>query len=146
VRLQFNEPVEAEFDPIQVRDGRNHRVDLGGARTSARDSEVVVVDLKSLRGGSYAVQYRVTSLDGHVVEGEYGFTVSHGSSRDAAQAEGENRGVQPAAGTEADAPEDAAAPDPTSSPRGLGLGALGFIALTLLAAMRLRRHKPGGPR
>lgn len=82
VELRFSEPVDAEFDPVVVRDGGGVRVDKGDARVNPEDARVVLADLKKLPGGSYTVKWRVTSIDGHVVEGRYVFavggTVDHG--------------------------------------------------------------------
>ena len=38
------------------------------------------VALPPLPGGAYAVRYRVLSVDGHVVEGAYSFTVAGGAN------------------------------------------------------------------
>jgi copper transport protein len=55
VELHFSEPVDAEFDPVVVRG--------------------VLADVERLSKGSYTVKWRVTSIDGHVVEGRYDFAV-----------------------------------------------------------------------
>lgn len=75
VQLRFSEPVEAEFEPIEVYDEGGSRVDEGNARTAPDDRELLVVDLGELREDSYTVEWRVTSADGHPVSGEYGFDV-----------------------------------------------------------------------
>src|SRR3712207_6204910 len=76
VELRFSEPVDAEFSPLEVRDSDGNRVDKDNARVDPDDARVLVVDLKELSEGSYAVEWRVTSIDGHVVEGRYGFAVT----------------------------------------------------------------------
>src|SRR3712207_3620642 len=76
VELRFSEPVDAEFSPLEVRDSDGNRVDKDNARVDPDDARVLVVDLKELTEGSYTVQWRVTSIDGHVVEGSYGFAVT----------------------------------------------------------------------
>ena len=76
VELRFNEPVDAEFDPVVVRDSDGARVDDGDARVDPQDARVVLAPLKQLPEGSYDVEWRVTSIDGHVVEGRYGFAVT----------------------------------------------------------------------
>jgi methionine-rich copper-binding protein CopC len=75
VQLRFDEPVEAEFDPVEVYDRQGNRVDRNNARVYPDDARVVVVDLEELPEGSYTVDWRVTSADGHPVSGTYGFTV-----------------------------------------------------------------------
>ena len=76
VRLRFNEPVDAEFDPLKVYDADGKRVDEDDARIDPDDARVLVEGLKELPKGSYKVEWRVTSVDGHVVSGEYGFSVT----------------------------------------------------------------------
>ena len=82
VELRFTEPVDAEFDPVVVRDGGGVRVDKRDARVDSEDARVVLAGLEKLSEGSYTVEWRVTSIDGHVVEGRYDFVVA---------AAGENR-------------------------------------------------------
>lgn len=75
VQLRFNEPVEAEFDPIEVYDQEGDRVDEDDARVSPDDRRLLVADLGELPEGSYTVEWRVTSADGHPVDGVYEFAV-----------------------------------------------------------------------
>ena len=76
VELRFTEPVGAEFDPVVVRDADGARVDARDARVDPEDARVVLAGLEELPEGSYTVEWRVTSIDGHVVEGRYGFAVA----------------------------------------------------------------------
>ena len=76
VELRFSEPVDAEFSPLEVRDSEGERVDEDNARVDPEDARVLVVDLEELPEGSYTVQWRITSIDGHVVEGGYEFAVT----------------------------------------------------------------------
>jgi copper transport protein len=76
VELRFSEPVDAEFDPVVVRNGDGARVDKGEARVDPEDARVVLAGLEKLPEGSYTVKWRVTSIDGHVVEGRYVFAVA----------------------------------------------------------------------
>ena len=75
VRLVFDEPVRAEFDPIKVTDGNGARVDDGEADTLTDDPDVLVGGLDELPAGDYSVEWRVTSADGDPISGEYGFSV-----------------------------------------------------------------------
>ena len=88
VRLRFNEPIEAEFSPLKVFDPQGDRVDRDNARIASDDARVLVADLEELpegsRTGVYTVEWRVTSADGHPVNGTYGFNVT-GTSTDESQ-------------------------------------------------------------
>ena len=91
VELRFTEPVGAEFDPVVVRDAGGARVDARDARVDPGDARVVLADLeKELPGGPYTVEWRVTSIDGHVVKGRYGFAV--GTAAEDRPSEGAGRG------------------------------------------------------
>jgi methionine-rich copper-binding protein CopC len=76
VELHFSEPVDAEFDPVVVRAAGGTRVDTHDARVDPEDARVVLADLERVPEGSYTVKWRVTSIDGHVVEGRYDFAVT----------------------------------------------------------------------
>jgi hypothetical protein len=75
VELRFSEHVEAEFDPVVVRAADGARVDAHDARVDPEDARIVLADLESVPRGTYSVKWRVTSIDGHVVEGRYAFAV-----------------------------------------------------------------------
>jgi methionine-rich copper-binding protein CopC len=64
VQLLFNEPIEAEFDPLK-----------DNARVSPNNRKLLVVDLEELPEDSYTVDWRVTSADGHPVNGTRRFAV-----------------------------------------------------------------------
>jgi copper transport protein len=75
VELRFSEPVDAEFDPVVVRAADGARVDTHDAHVDPEDARVVLADLERVPEGTYTVKWRVTSIDGHVVEGRYDFAV-----------------------------------------------------------------------
>jgi copper resistance protein C len=75
VQLLFNEPIEAEFDPLKVYGQGSDRVDKDNARVSPNNAKLLVVDLEELPEGSYTVEWRVTSADGHPVSGTQEFVV-----------------------------------------------------------------------
>jgi methionine-rich copper-binding protein CopC len=132
VRLRFNEPVDAEFDPLRVYDAEGDRVDEDDARVDPDDARVVLAGLEDLPEGSYRVEWRVTSIDGHVIEDAYAFNVNPDA--------GENE-ARPAAGGE-----------PAEPPGGLDrsvlysiltFGVIGLVVLALVAARWLRRRSRG---
>lgn len=92
VRLRFNGPVRAEFDPVKVLNEAGDRVDEGDARTEPDDPEVVVASLKDLPEGTYTVEWRVTSSDGDPVDADYEFVVADSG----VEADEENEGAAPA--------------------------------------------------
>lgn len=147
VRLQFSEPIEAEFTPIKVFDPNGDRVDQDDARVDPEDARVLVSDLEELpegsRTGVYKVEWRVTSADGHPVNDTYGFTVADSDeSQSAAQSTGAGEAEeQPSdrSGSETGVPEDA---DTISSHIvhivGLGVGVVVLLVLVLLQRIKGR--------
>jgi methionine-rich copper-binding protein CopC len=75
VQLWFNEAVEPRFSSVSVLDAAGARVDLGDARVEPEDPKRLTVGLKPLGRGTYRVRFRVLSVDGHVVESEFSFTL-----------------------------------------------------------------------
>ncbi len=102
VRLVFDEPVRAEFDPIKVTDEEGNRVDGEDARTLSDDPDAVVASLDVLPEGSYTVEWRITSADGDPISGEYGFAVDASAAvaggEDAASDRGEDETGGPGLG------------------------------------------------
>ena len=75
VQLWFSERLEPAYSTLSVW-ANQARVDGGTARVSADDARLLSVALPPLDRGRYEVKYRVLSIDGHVVEGTYPFTVT----------------------------------------------------------------------
>jgi methionine-rich copper-binding protein CopC len=155
VELRFSEPVDAEFDPVVVRNSDGTRVDDGDARVDPQDARVVLAPLKQLPEGSYDVEWRVTSIDGHVVEGRYGFAVT-GADQPAGEKQGaagkgtEGKGAE---GPNAEERPRQAERDPAAQDSGsdrsapiLVYGALSLVvaAVVVAAAILLTRlaHRP----
>src|ERR671921_1879459 len=76
VELHFSEPVDAQFDPVVVRGAGGARVDAHDAHVDPEDARIVLADLERVPERSYTVKWRVTSIDGHVVDGRYDFAVA----------------------------------------------------------------------
>jgi len=76
VQLWFNERLERQFSRLEVWNvaGRS-RVDLKDVQVDSADPKRLSVGLPPLPPGAYVVRFRVLSVDGHVVEAEFPFTV-----------------------------------------------------------------------
>ena len=146
VELRFSEPVDAEFSPLEVHDSEGERVDEDNARIDPADARILIVDLEELSEGSYTVEWRATSIDGHVVEGSYGFAVTNaGEDRppgDAQQAEGSE--AEGAAGQAEQGSAAQGGAQATSAPilvySALSLGILAVVAGAALVLSRLARR------
>jgi methionine-rich copper-binding protein CopC len=151
VRLRFSEPVDAEFDPVRVFDAEGERVDEDDARVDPDDARVLLAGLEDLPQGSYRVEWRVTSVDGHVVEDAYAFNVTPDTSaaEGGSRGEAENTGqpeAQPAAGEEPEraGPQKAGGLDQTVVYSALTFGVLGLLVLVLVVARWLRHRQSRG--
>jgi copper resistance protein C len=141
VELTFSEPVDAEFSPLEVRNSGGERVDKDNARIDPADARVLIVDLEELSEGSYTVEWRVTSIDGHVVEGSYGFAVTNaGEDRQTSDA----RGAEGAGGQAEQGPAARGGAQETSAPillySALSLGVLAVVAAAAFVLSRLARR------
>ncbi len=73
--LQFTEPVSIESNAVVVLDAQGRRVGSSTARAAVGNPARVELDPGPLPPGAYAVRWRVTSADNHVVRGTYWFVV-----------------------------------------------------------------------
>jgi len=75
VKLFFSEQVEAAYSTIQVVDGKGERVDKNDSRLDRSAPVLLRTSLRPLKTGTYTVIWRVLSVDSHVTEGRFTFTV-----------------------------------------------------------------------
>ncbi len=81
VVLKFNERLEPAFSSLSVWDADGLQVDEQDVRVGPEDSRRLSVGLLRLEAGVYTVRFRVLSVDGHVVESSYPFTIRARSGR-----------------------------------------------------------------
>ncbi len=74
IRLCFNENVEAKFSKVSLSNEDGDEVPLGNLHADPKQAACLSASLDSLPCGKYTVKYRVLSVDGHVVD--YGYTFS----------------------------------------------------------------------
>lgn len=75
VQLWFNERLEAQFSQLTVWDAEGRQVDAYDVQVGPDDPKRLSVGLSALAPGVYTVKFRVLSVDGHIVESEFPFTV-----------------------------------------------------------------------
>lgn len=75
VELWFNERLERAYSTASVTTEAGARVDRADASVDPTDGRRLSVSLPPLTPGGYVVRFRVLSVDGHVVEASYPFTV-----------------------------------------------------------------------
>jgi methionine-rich copper-binding protein CopC len=75
VRLWFGERIEPAYVKLSVWSENGTQVDAGDAAVDSNDPTILSVSTPSLGSGRYTARFRVLSVDGHVVESSFAFTV-----------------------------------------------------------------------
>jgi methionine-rich copper-binding protein CopC len=75
VRLWFNEEIEGDYASLVVLDAGKNPVTEIKPQLAPDDRKSVVLPLPELIPGTYSVKFRVLSVDGHVVDSSFDFTV-----------------------------------------------------------------------
>ena len=76
VRLWFTERLEAAFSTVRVLNEAGQPVDTGDGRVDPAVPKGLRVSVPPLPPGTYTVRWRVLSVDTHVTEGTFTFTVA----------------------------------------------------------------------
>jgi copper resistance protein C len=102
--LEFNEPIQPDFTQVAILDADEQPLDLDEPEV---DGPLVTQPVGELAPGTYQVNYRVGSADGHPVSGTITFTVTEAA---APSPTASPTTAQPTPATTA----EPAAPDPTA--------------------------------
>jgi copper transport protein len=82
VTIQFDEKIQSSFKSLKVFDSKGKRADKKNSHIDPSRPSVLTCDLKAnLPKGTYRIQWRVVSSDGHPVEGVIPFQVGKGSEK-----------------------------------------------------------------
>jgi copper transport protein len=73
--LYFSESIEPVFESIRVLDSTGHEIVDGDAHRDPLNHSIVRMTTPVLSSGTYVVVWRVTSADGHPVQGAFPFSV-----------------------------------------------------------------------
>lgn len=76
IRLWFNEEIEAAYASLSVLDEDKKSITDKKVEVHPEDPKSIVLELPEMQSGRYTVKFRVLSVDGHVVDSEYNFTIS----------------------------------------------------------------------
>lgn len=77
--LDFDEPVESSLASIELFDETAEAITVGDPVAVGGDGSVVSAPVPDLDDGTYAVVWRITSLDGHVIDGAFSFQIGTSS-------------------------------------------------------------------
>ena len=75
VRLWFNEKIEGDYASLVVLDAKKQPITDVKPALAPDDQKSIVLPLPELAPGKYSIKFRVLSVDGHVVESSFDFTV-----------------------------------------------------------------------
>lgn len=75
VKLWFSERIEPAYAKVSVWSEAGRQMDAGDAEVAPDDPALLSVSAPGLGPGRYTVRFRVLSVDGHIVESSFAFTV-----------------------------------------------------------------------
>jgi len=75
VQLWFNEEIESAYASLVVLDAGKNSVTAVKPQLASNDLKSIVLPLPELAPGKYSVKFRVLSLDGHVIQSSFDFTI-----------------------------------------------------------------------
>jgi methionine-rich copper-binding protein CopC len=81
VRLWFNEKIEGDYASLVVLDAKKQPITDLKPTLASDDPKSIILPLPELAPGKYSVKFRVLSVDGHVVESSFDFTVKGEAQR-----------------------------------------------------------------
>lgn len=81
VRLWFNEKIEGDYASLIVLDAQKQPITDLKPTLASDDPKSIILPLPELAPGKYSVKFRVLSVDGHVVESSFDFTVKGEAQR-----------------------------------------------------------------
>jgi copper transport protein len=80
VSIQFDESIQPVFNSLQVFDSNGNQIDQKNSHINPKNSSILDADLKKhLPNGTYRIQWKVVSNDGHPVKGVIPFQIGVGS-------------------------------------------------------------------
>lgn len=75
IQLWFNEKIEGSYASVSVLDSNKNSITENNPEVVTDDPKSVILNLPQIEPGRYTVQYRVMSVDGHVIESSFDFNV-----------------------------------------------------------------------
>jgi copper resistance protein C len=76
VRIQYSEELEPAYSTAHVEDASGATVSTGTVHVDPTERSVLIVPLGALKPGRYKVIWKVLSVDTHVTNGTFNFTVA----------------------------------------------------------------------
>lgn len=77
IQLWFNEQVEGSYASITVLDSKKNSMTENRPEVVLNDPKSIILNLPQMEAGRYTVQYRVMSVDGHIIESNFDFSIKN---------------------------------------------------------------------
>ena len=77
IQLWFNEKIEGSYASVKVLDSNKKSITENNPEVVLDDPKSVVLNIPQMEPGRYTVQYRVMSVDGHVIASSYDFSIKN---------------------------------------------------------------------
>lgn len=77
VQLWFNEKIEGAYASVVLLDSNKKALTEKTPEVVADNPKSVILNIPEIGSGKYTVQYRVMSVDGHVIESSYDFNIKN---------------------------------------------------------------------
>lgn len=77
IQLWFNEQVEGSYASITVLDSKKNSMTENRPEVVLDDPKSIILNLPQMEPGRYTVQYRVMSVDGHIIESNFDFSIKN---------------------------------------------------------------------
>lgn len=77
IQLWFNEKIEGSYASVTVLDSNKKSITENNPEVVLDDPKSVILNIPQMEPGRYTVQYRVMSVDGHVIASSYDFSIKN---------------------------------------------------------------------
>ncbi|WP_244071407.1 copper resistance CopC family protein [Nitrosomonas sp. PY1] len=77
IQLWFNEKIEGAYASVVLLDSNKKALTENNPEVVADDPKSLVLSIPEIGTGKYTIQYRVMSVDGHVIESSFDFNVKN---------------------------------------------------------------------
>ena len=77
IQLWFNEKIEGSYASVTVLDSNKKSITENNPEVVLDDPKSVVLNIPQMEPARYTVQYRVMSVDGHVIASSYDFSIKN---------------------------------------------------------------------
>lgn len=81
IRLEFSERMEAAYCRVVLLGPDGRQLQTGQPASDPADQKILVFRVPPLVPGEHTVRFRVVSVDGHIVESSYRFTIERAPPR-----------------------------------------------------------------